>query len=100
MLSYTARTLYKYWQRKFITSFPKQHREPLRRSGGRAARTVHLGEGLTALVLSQSQAALPLWLRAVGGDEQNGQRGFGSVSQEEIYLSIRQTGANQEDSMI
>lgn len=51
-------------------------------------------------MLSQSQAALPLWLLAVGGDEQNGQRGFGSVSQEETDLSIRQIGANQEDSMI
>lgn len=43
---------------------------------------------------------MPLWLRAVGDDKQNGQRGFGSVSQEEIYLSIRQTGANQENSMM
>ena len=32
MLSHKARTFYKYWQGRFITSFPRQHRELLGRS--------------------------------------------------------------------
>lgn len=41
--------------------------------GRRAVQTVHRGEVLTVALLSQPQAALPLWFHAFGRDEQNGQ---------------------------
>lgn len=70
---------------------PKTAQSHCRGLGGwRASRTVHLGEVLTVTVLSQSPAVVPLQLHAGGDDEQNGQWGFGALSQEEIHLSIRQ----------
>jgi hypothetical protein len=59
MLSYKARTFYKYWQGKVITSFPKQHTEPaVEGQGEGGSQKTYRGEVLAQFVLGLASVAL------------------------------------------
>lgn len=81
MLSYKARTFYKYWQGRFITSFPKQHTEPaVEAQGRREPQNGHVGAGPAESVLGGGHCGFVSWVvmsRLGSGD-------FGAASYDEV----------------